>query len=127
MTNIYVQKGLKLFINYCFPEFLIESTIFQFFFSFLFFLIIFMITNHIENLHPALIRLGRIDFKIKFDYSTKDQIKQIMSRFFKDKILGNKINELIPKKKLIIIELQTYLMRYIYDLKDSTNHLKINK
>ncbi|KAL9650936.1 hypothetical protein ABK040_015039 [Willaertia magna] len=85
--------------------------------------IIFMTTNHIENLDSALIRPGRIDFKIKFDYSTKDQIRQMASRFFKNEELGKKMSELIPEKKLTTAELQTYLMRYIYDPEDSVNYV----
>ncbi|CAL8125207.1 unnamed protein product [Orchesella dallaii] len=39
--------------------------------------IIFMTTNYIERLDPALIRPGRIDFKLFLDYPTDEQFKRI--------------------------------------------------
>ncbi|EFC49397.1 predicted protein, partial [Naegleria gruberi] len=86
--------------------------------------IIFMTTNHIDRLDPALVRPGRIDFKIKFENSTKDQIRQMAARFFKDEELGAKISELIPEHKLTTAEVQTYLMRYIYEKEDCLNHVE---
>jgi len=45
-------------------------------------LIIFLTTNNLEILDSAIKR--RIDYFIKFDYSTKSQIKHIFNRFFED-------------------------------------------
>ena len=42
-------------------------------------LIIFMTTNHLQRLDPALKR--RIDYFIKFDFCTKEQIKDMFKRF----------------------------------------------
>ena len=39
--------------------------------------IVIMTTNHIEHLDPALIRPGRVDHIMRFDYATKEQIKEI--------------------------------------------------
>lgn len=47
--------------------------------------IVFMTTNCIEKLDSALIRPGRIDVKLKFDYATEEQIEQACKRFFPDK------------------------------------------
>ncbi|EGG24904.1 AAA ATPase domain-containing protein [Cavenderia fasciculata] len=44
--------------------------------------ILIMTTNHIERLSPALIRPGRIDVKVKFDYATTYQVTQMFNRFF---------------------------------------------
>jgi predicted AAA+ superfamily ATPase len=47
-------------------------------------LIMFITSNHLDKLDSALIR--RIDYFIKFDYATKEQIKGIHNRFFSDQI-----------------------------------------
>ncbi|EFC48398.1 predicted protein, partial [Naegleria gruberi] len=46
--------------------------------------LVFMTTNHIERLDAALIRPGRVDYKVKFDNATPDQIQQISFKFFKN-------------------------------------------
>jgi len=47
--------------------------------------IIIMTTNHIEKLDGALIREGRVDVKVKFDYPDLDQIERLFLKFFPDK------------------------------------------
>lgn len=44
--------------------------------------IIFMTTNHPEKLDPALIRPGRVDYKVLIDNATPDQIRQMFLRFY---------------------------------------------
>ena len=46
--------------------------------------IVIMTTNHIENLDPALIRPGRVDHILRFDYATKEQIKEIFTVYTKN-------------------------------------------
>ena len=43
-----------------------------------------MTTNHKENLDPALIRAGRIDFQLLFDYASKKQISDMFKSFMGD-------------------------------------------
>eukprot|EP01133_Synstelium_polycarpum_P013685 gene13685-16122_t len=59
--------------------------------------ILIMTTNHIDRLSPALIRPGRVDIKIKFDYASKYQVTQMFDRFFGDvhkEIIGQIIERL---------------------------------
>jgi hypothetical protein len=49
-------------------------------------LITFMTTNYPDRLDSALVRPGRIDYKIHFDYATKDQVKEMYKFFFPDKL-----------------------------------------
>lgn len=44
--------------------------------------IIFMTTNHIELLDPALIRPGRVDLKEYFGNATNHQIRRMFLRFY---------------------------------------------
>ncbi|KAL4238280.1 mitochondrial chaperone [Mactra antiquata] len=46
--------------------------------------IIFMTTNYVDRLDPALIRPGRVDYKEKIDYATPYQLEQMYSRFYPD-------------------------------------------
>ncbi|KAL7750071.1 Complex III assembly protein translocase and chaperone [Sorochytrium milnesiophthora] len=45
--------------------------------------IIFMTTNHLEKLDPALIRPGRVDVKAYIGPPTEFQVRQLFTRFFK--------------------------------------------
>lgn len=46
--------------------------------------IVFMTTNYIERLDPALIRPGRVDVKEKIDWATEYQLRQMFQRFYPD-------------------------------------------
>lgn len=47
--------------------------------------IVFMTTNHIEQLDPALVRPGRIDMKEFLGNATEAQIRGMFLRFYEDK------------------------------------------
>lgn len=44
--------------------------------------IIFMTTNHIEKLDPALLRPGRCDIRVKLNNASHVQMQNMFSRFF---------------------------------------------
>ncbi|XP_022098046.1 mitochondrial chaperone BCS1-like [Acanthaster planci] len=44
--------------------------------------IVFMTTNYIERLDPALIRPGRVDYKAHIGYATQHQLRQMFYRFY---------------------------------------------
>lgn len=48
--------------------------------------IVIMTTNHVSKLDPALIRPGRIDFKLEFKLCKKQEIKELYEIYIKDKI-----------------------------------------
>jgi chaperone BCS1 len=45
-------------------------------------LIVFITTNHLEKLDPALVRPGRADVKVEFTQATADQIATLFARFY---------------------------------------------
>lgn len=46
--------------------------------------ITFMTTNHPERLDPALLRPGRVDYKVLIDNATEHQVKRMFLRFYED-------------------------------------------
>ena len=72
-------------------------------------LIIFITTNHIEKLDPALIR--RIHHFIKFDYATKEQKESMIYKYFPDSD-SDTVNK-ISKVKCTMNILQKFLIKYL--------------
>ncbi len=73
--------------------------------------IIFMTTNHLERLDPALIRPGRADVKLYFGNATSDQAARLYTRFFpKHEVLAPKFGGMIENRKYSMATLQDYLM-----------------
>lgn len=76
--------------------------------------IMFITTNSPQKLEGALIRPGRIDTKVKFDYSSKYQIVKLFEKFYENSSKENlqKISESIPEYKYTAAQLQSLFMRY---------------
>jgi hypothetical protein len=78
--------------------------------------IVILTTNHIENLDPALIRPGRVDHIMRFDYATKEQIKEIFSVYTQVQA-GTQAQEFYEAVQRLNINittslLQQYLLKY---------------
>lgn len=73
--------------------------------------IVVMTTNHPEILDRALIRPGRIDVKINFDYASKDMIVE-MFKGYMDIALPLQYHSNLPDKKLTPAEVGQVLFRY---------------
>lgn len=75
-------------------------------------LIMFITSNHLDKLDSALIR--RIDYFIKFDYATKEQIKGIHDKFFPDQIESfSEFYAQIKHVKMTINVLQKFFTRHL--------------
>lgn len=74
--------------------------------------IVFMTTNYLERLDPALIRPGRVDMKEYVGYCDHDQVELMFLRFYKDvnhaKIFAQKVMEF--KKPVSPAQIQGYFM-----------------
>jgi AAA+ superfamily predicted ATPase len=66
--------------------------------------IVIISTNHIENLDPALIRPGRVDHIMHFDYATKEQIKEMFTVYTKEAVDVTIINTSISTSISTITE-----------------------
>ena len=77
-------------------------------------LITFMTTNYVDRLDSALIRPGRIDYKLKMDYTTKDQVKCMYQKIINNsnELDENKFYKQIQRKKFTTALLQKYLFKY---------------
>ena len=74
-------------------------------------LITFITTNYPERLDKALIRPGRIDYKMTFTYATKAELKMIFNAFYKDKKdLFTSFYKKIKHSKLTIAMVQEYFL-----------------
>ena len=79
--------------------------------------IVFMTTNYIERLDPALIRPGRVDFKQLIGYATEHQMREIYLNFYPSedaniRELANRFAKTLheSKQNFSPAELQGYLM-----------------
>lgn len=80
--------------------------------------ILFMTTNHVDRLSPALIRPGRIDRKFLFDYASISQIRIMFEQFFGKETLGEVLNVIVEKvrdKKVTTAQLQGWFIMYSSD------------
>jgi chaperone BCS1 len=69
-------------------------------------------TNKIEEIDKALCRVGRFDFKVKFDYATKTQIKNFFLRYYKKMFQEAEIfsNILTQKENIVMANIQELLL-----------------
>ena len=84
--------------------------------------LLFMTTNHIERLDAALIRPGRCDVHVKFDYASPAQMRGLFCKFFPD--LTNEADlfaQRLAGTQLPMAALQGYLMKRRDSYEDALN------
>lgn len=76
--------------------------------------LIFMTTNHLDKLDPALLRPGRCDVKIRFGNASKIQIRNMFLRFNPncDELLTKKFVDSIPDESVSCSTLQEHFLKY---------------
>ena len=77
-----------------------------------------MTTNYLCNLDKALVRSGRTDYSIEFDYADKYQIRHIFNKFFPENDEFDKFYKLIRNLKLTISQIQEYFVNNTNILND---------
>ena len=83
--------------------------------------IIFMTTNHIEKLDEAFKRPGRIDKIIKFNYSDKNQIKEMICGFLKN--IDETMQKQLFKKICNIKTTSAILQKFLFENRNEKNIL----
>ena len=86
--------------------------------------LVFMTTNYKTKLDSALIRPGRIDQCIHFDYATEYQVKKMYSKFFPDYNVDLFYNK-IDSYKTTVAMLQKVLLPYLFDRTSEDNEKNI--
>lgn len=76
--------------------------------------IIFMTTNHIERLDPALLRPGRCDLTVKLNNASHSQMKHMFKRFFNDATPEEteKFANQLPEYKISMAKMQGHFLEY---------------
>lgn len=75
--------------------------------------ILFMTTNYIERLHPALIRPGRVDIKECLDYATTYQIEKLFLKFYPgEETLAKQFSSTLPPKSISMAQLQAHFLQH---------------
>ncbi|KAG1229889.1 hypothetical protein G6F68_019341 [Rhizopus microsporus] len=74
--------------------------------------IIFLTTNHVEKLDPALIRPGRVDLKEYLGNASDYQIRKMFLRFYDDEKLADRFVEKLKGKKVSTASLQGHFVYY---------------
>lgn len=75
--------------------------------------LLFMTTNHIERLDPALIRPGRCDVQLQLKLASKYQIEKMFLRFFPEEVkLANEFANKLPSNELSMATLQGYFLKH---------------
>ncbi|CAO3643918.1 unnamed protein product [Cunninghamella blakesleeana] len=88
--------------------------------------IIFLTTNHIEKLDPALIRPGRVDMKVQLGDATESQIRGMFSRFYQDKPeLVDDFLEKVKGKSLSTAGLQGHFVYFKDQPEDAIKHVDL--
>jgi predicted AAA+ superfamily ATPase len=86
--------------------------------------LVFMTTNYKTTLDSALLRPGRIDKCLHFDYATKYQIEKMFTKFFPEYDLEKFYNK-IDTYKITVAMLQKVLLPYLFKKKEEDNEKNI--
>jgi len=88
--------------------------------------ILFMTTNRMEVLDPALTRPGRVDVACHFGLATQHQVRQMFKRFYpkasEPKVLD--FLKFVPNETCTMAELQGHLLKYRESYDDALNNIK---
>ncbi|KAJ3374458.1 hypothetical protein GGF31_007236 [Allomyces arbusculus] len=60
--------------------------------------LIFMTTNHIDRLDPALIRPGRVDVKVLVDWPSDAQVRRLFAKFYDDDAKADRFVDALQKE-----------------------------
>jgi ATP-dependent 26S proteasome regulatory subunit len=74
--------------------------------------LLFMTTNHIEKLDPALIRPGRCDVQLQLKLASKNQMERMFLRFYPGEVeLAKGFAASLPANELSMAALQGYFLK----------------
>lgn len=75
--------------------------------------VLFMTTNHIERLDPALIRPGRVDLQLRFELASAEQARRLFLRFYPtEKSLADEIVTVLAERAVSPAALQGHFLKH---------------
>jgi chaperone BCS1 len=77
--------------------------------------VLFVSTNHVDRLDPALCRPGRLDVQLELGYADRSQRRRLFERFFPHSRRGDEFAERSRGAPLTIADLQEYLLERRHD------------
>lgn len=85
--------------------------------------LVFMTTNHVDKLDPALIRPGRCDVKMEIGLMGNQQTKEMFLKFFPNasKQQVEEFVRIVPPKKLSPAQLQSHMFLHRHDADEATS------
>ena len=85
---------------------------------------VFMTTNHLERLDPALIRPGRADVHVFVGNASRDQVRRMLERFYPsmDADLAHSLGQRVPDGVLSMAKVQEFLVRHRDDASGALEH-----
>jgi chaperone BCS1 len=86
--------------------------------------IVFMTTNHVEKLDPALIRPGRVDMIVRVDNANRDQVIRLFRRFYPSSSpeLAHRFADGVPDGALSMATLQGHLLQFKDSAEEAAAH-----
>jgi chaperone BCS1 len=82
----------------------------------------FMTTNYHDRLDEALIRPGRVDMDVRFNYATAEQVSRMYRRFFDDTVLPVGFEQ--NGKRLTMAHVQELCLRHRDDPREAARALQ---
>ncbi|MDO5691050.1 MAG: AAA family ATPase [Pseudomonadota bacterium] len=73
--------------------------------------VLFMTTNHVERLDPALVRAGRIDERVELGYADEDQLRRLFLKFHDDPVAAAEFARISAQAKHAPAAVQGELMK----------------
>lgn len=74
--------------------------------------IVFMTTNHLDRLDPALIRPGRADFRLEFEHATAEQANRMFLAFFPEAGGADEFGDRVAALRMSMAEVQNHLIQH---------------
>eukprot|EP00744_Colponema_vietnamica_P037728 GILI01069207.1.p1 GENE.GILI01069207.1~~GILI01069207.1.p1 ORF type:complete len:165 (-),score=18.35 GILI01069207.1:107-601(-) len=87
--------------------------------------LVFMTTNHVERLDPALIRPGRADIKLEIGYLTTQQSYDVFVKFFPGSTQAHRMKfaTTLPEGRVSVAQIQSHLFLHRHSPDDAVNAL----
>ena len=85
--------------------------------------VVFMTTNHVDRLDPALIRPGRADIRLHIGFATRDQLRRLFEKFYPgENNLAECFAAALPDGKVSPCVVQEHFLKYRDDPKSASEN-----